>query len=231
MKRLRENQALFEERQLFGIRKLKLGVASVAIAAAFSLGTASGHTTVAAESLTSVEPIDGAVMVKSGAADQEQGSNELPEATDISDIAGTSDVTKVSAAVNADTVKEVQPVAVPLVEDQAQEETTDQSQPSSSIVPVTTDSSLETPEATSSEAPIAAQTLRLHFKTLPAQDLSSLGLWVWDDVETPSDQLGGWPTGATNFSLAKTDDYGYYMDVKLSAEQAHKVSFLINNTK
>lgn len=66
MKRLRENQALFEERQLFGIRKLKLGVASVAIAAAFSLGTASGHTTVAAESLTSVEPIDGAVMVKSG---------------------------------------------------------------------------------------------------------------------------------------------------------------------
>lgn len=231
MKRLRENQALFEERQLFGIRKLKLGVASVAIAAAFSLGTASGHTTVAAESLTSVEPIDGAVMVKSGAADQEQGSNELPEATDISDIAGTSDVTKVSAAVNADTVKEVQPVAVPLIEDQAHEETTDQSQPSSSIVPVTTDSSLETPEATSSEEPIAEQTLRLHFKTLPAQDLSSLGLWVWDDVETPSDQLGGWPTGATNFSLAKIDDYGYYMDVKLSANQANKVSFLINNTK
>lgn len=187
MKRLGENQALFEERQLFGIRKLKLGVASVAIATAFSLGTASGQITAAAESLTSVEPADGAVMVKSEAADQ--GSNELPEATDISDIAGISDVTKVSAAVNADTVKEVQPVAVPLVEDQAHEETTDQSQPSSSIVSVTTDSSLETPEATSSEEPIAEQTLRLHFKTLPAQDLSSLGLWVWDDVETPSDQL------------------------------------------
>ncbi|WP_043029635.1 YSIRK-type signal peptide-containing protein, partial [Streptococcus equi] len=149
MKRLRENQVLFEKRQLFGIRKLKLGVASVAIATAFSLGTASGQTIAAAESLTGVEPTDGAVMVKSEAADQ--GSKELPEATDISDIASISDVTKVSAAVNADTVKEVQPVAVPLVEDQAQAEATDQSQPSSSIVPVTTDSSLETPEATSSE--------------------------------------------------------------------------------
>lgn len=43
MKRLRENQALFEERQLFGIRKLKLGVASVAIATAFLWGQLVGR--------------------------------------------------------------------------------------------------------------------------------------------------------------------------------------------
>src|SRR3712207_7117937 len=56
-----------------------------------------------------------------------------------------------SSDLNADTVKAVQPVAAPLVEDQAQAAATDQSQASSVLAPVTTDSSLERPEARSEE--------------------------------------------------------------------------------
>ena len=73
--------------------------------------------------------------------------------------------------------------------------------------------------------------IRIHFKALPAGDLSSLGLWTWEDVETPSASLGAWPAGATSFSQAKADSYGYYLDVKLIEGQRDKLSLLINNTK
>ena len=79
------------------------------------------------------------------------------------------------------------------------------------------------------EDKIAEGNIRLHFKTLPSDNLASLGLWTWDDVETPSSQKGSWPTGATSFSTAKKDDYGYYLDVKM-AEKRSKISLLINNT-
>lgn len=39
---------------------------------------------------------------------------------------------------------------------------------------------------------------------------------------------GPWPTGATSFAEAKQDDYGVYLDVKLSSAPK-KLSFLINN--
>ncbi|HEP1834762.1 TPA: pullulanase [Streptococcus suis] len=80
------------------------------------------------------------------------------------------------------------------------------------------------------EEPIEAGYFRVHFKTLPSDNLSSLGLWTWDDVEKPSSDLGAWPTGATNFSTAKQDDYGYYLDIKMKDETASKISLLINNT-
>ncbi|WP_334115251.1 pullulanase [Streptococcus parasuis] len=80
------------------------------------------------------------------------------------------------------------------------------------------------------EEPIEAGYFRVHFKTLPSDNLSSLGLWTWDDVEKPSPEVGAWPTGATNFSTAKQDDYGYYLDIKMKDETASKISLLINNT-
>ena len=43
-----------------------------------------------------------------------------------------------------------------------------------------------------------------------------------------SSQKGAWPTGATSFAEAKQDDYGVYLDVKLSSAPK-KLSFLINN--
>ena len=82
------------------------------------------------------------------------------------------------------------------------------------------------PQASAKDA-IAEGNIRFHFKTLPSQNLDSLGLWTWDDVETPSSQKGAWPTGATSFATAKEDDYGYYLDVKM-AEKRSKISLLIN---
>ncbi|WP_312248857.1 pullulanase [Streptococcus parasuis] len=80
------------------------------------------------------------------------------------------------------------------------------------------------------EEPIEAGYFRVHFKTLPSDNLSSLGLWTWDDVEKPSSEVDAWPTGATNFSTAKQGDYGYYLDIKMKDETASKISLLINNT-
>ncbi|SDB32245.1 pullulanase, extracellular [Streptococcus henryi] len=81
------------------------------------------------------------------------------------------------------------------------------------------------------EEKIQEGSIRIHFKALPEGEVSSLGLWLWDDVETPSDKVAGWPSGATSFSEARQDDYGYYLDVRLSQDQRSKLSFLINNTK
>lgn len=68
---------------------------------------------------------------------------------------------------------------------------------------------------------------RLHFKSLPSQQsLESLGLWLWDDVDSPS---ANWPDGAMPLAQAKKDDYGYYIDFKLSQNQKKQVSYLINN--
>ncbi|MTB64052.1 pullulanase [Streptococcus sp. zg-86] len=80
------------------------------------------------------------------------------------------------------------------------------------------------------EEDIQEGNLRLHFKKLPSDNLESLGLWTWDDVEKPSSQNGAWPTGATSFSEAKKDDYGHYLDVPLAAEKREKIGLLINNT-
>ncbi|MBJ6746090.1 pullulanase [Streptococcus sp. 121] len=78
--------------------------------------------------------------------------------------------------------------------------------------------------------PIEEGSFRVHFKELPSDNLDSLGLWSWDDVEVPSSDKGSWPTGATSFALAGRDDYGYYMDVRMKGERAKKISLLINNT-
>lgn len=39
------------------------------------------------------------------------------------------------------------------------------------------------------EEPIEAGYFRVHFKTLPSDNLSSLGLWTWDDVENHRQML------------------------------------------
>ncbi|MEX5398713.1 pullulanase [Streptococcus sp. ZJ93] len=87
-----------------------------------------------------------------------------------------------------------------------------------------------TSEGTAVEDEVKEGHLRLHFKKLPSENLGSLGLWTWDDVEKPSSQNGAWPTGATSFSEAKKDEYGHYLDVPLAAEKREKIGLLINNT-
>ena len=70
--------------------------------------------------------------------------------------------------------------------------------------------------------------LRVHVnKELTHDESSHLGLWVWEDVESPSEN---WPNGALRLNQAAKDDYGRYLDVKLSGDSAKKVGVLINNT-
>lgn len=76
------------------------------------------------------------------------------------------------------------------------------------------------------QEPIAKNHLRLHFKTLPADNPSSLGLWVWEDVAKPSTN---WPSGALNLDKIKKDAYGYYLDVELANNKQEKIGLLINN--
>ncbi|OKP73737.1 pullulanase [Paenibacillus sp. P3E] len=72
--------------------------------------------------------------------------------------------------------------------------------------------------------PVPEGQLRIHYNR-PAGDYSDQGLWLWDDVASPS---AGWPTGATPFPEGQTDAYGAYADVPLKAG-AKKVSFLVVN--
>lgn len=54
------------------------------------------------------------------------------------------------------------------------------------------------------------------------------GLWMWDDVATPSEATGTWPTGAVAFSNSQTDNHGAYVDVAFN-ENAQKISFIVVN--
>ncbi|GEN50223.1 pullulanase [Alkalibacterium pelagium] len=69
---------------------------------------------------------------------------------------------------------------------------------------------------------------RIHFASLPSDDLETLGLWIWNDVKEPSENRGAWPNGATSFTEAVQTDYGWYMDIEL-AENPQSIGFLINS--
>ena len=66
---------------------------------------------------------------------------------------------------------------------------------------------------------------RLHFEKLLHETPSQNGLWLWEDVETPS---SSWPTDAMSFGEATKTEYGYAIDIPL-AENPEKIGFLINS--
>lgn len=179
--------------EIFSIRKLSTGIASVGIAMTFIGGQ------VAADEVTESEPVvqDQGVEIK---------ETETP------------------------TVYQAEPVVVEsvLIDQPVPEKSVEMpdSQAQRSAV-------ADVPVPVSGEGksdPIEEGSFRVHFKELPSENVESLGLWSWDDVEVPSSDKGGWPTGATSFAQAGRDDYGYYMDVRMKGEQAKKISMLINNT-
>ncbi|MCM3364809.1 pullulanase [Niallia sp. CLA-SR-H024] len=65
-------------------------------------------------------------------------------------------------------------------------------------------------------------TVRIHYQR-DDQTYDKLGLWLWEDVESPS---VNWPTDALAFE--KTDRYGSYVDVKVK-DDSQKIGFLIVN--
>lgn len=76
---------------------------------------------------------------------------------------------------------------------------------------------------------VEARQLRIHFETIPEANIDSLGLWLWEDVKTPSDTVDQWPTGATPLTNLQTDHYGYYIDIPI-LDDAEKIGLLFNHT-
>ncbi len=66
----------------------------------------------------------------------------------------------------------------------------------------------------------AEEVIRVHYQRSDGA-YDRWGLWVWDDVRTPSNP---WPTGALRFS--GRDDFGAWVDIEL-ATAARKIGFLI----
>lgn len=201
-----------EKRQHFAIRRWKIGVASIAIFASVFLA---GNVLAQADETHSVENSSLSSTLAS-VANPSHIASTREDASDKLDLTPARFVQEnsPSSTTNAATTSP-----------SAKKESTEKKEDS-----VANSAEKATPVVeTKSEDKIAEGNIRLHFKTLPSDNLASLGLWTWDDVETPSSQKGSWPTGATSFSTAKKDDYGYYLDVKM-AEKRSKISLLINNT-
>ena len=194
----------------YSLRKYKLGLASVTIGAIFLSfsavqGVKADEAVSTLDSSTQVEPADSS-LTTSGLV------TETPTAP--------------VASENTSVSKVNEPVSLP-EENTGRTETSKLTETSENI-PKTVSTNNSQALTNASEDPIADGSIRLHFQELPSPDKASLGLWTWDDVETPSSQKGAWPTGATSFAEAKQDDYGVYLDVKLSSTPK-KLSFLINN--
>lgn len=72
--------------------------------------------------------------------------------------------------------------------------------------------------------PVPEGHLRIHYNR-PGNDYSGYGLWLWNDVASPS---ANWPVGATAFNLEQMDEYGVYLDIPLK-DGAKTVGFLVVN--
>lgn len=240
-----------EKRQHFRIRRLKVGVASIAISASVFLA---GNVLAQAEEANSVENTsietvqptsptsersdkvevtNHQAVVSEKSENQGQATNSLSATPSVANSSRTASTEESSSEkldlTQARSVRENTPASTTDSSTEVQsteKETAQAAEEKTATKPVEKVASDATP---AKEDKIEEGSIRLHFKTLPSENLASLGLWTWDDVETPSSQKGSWPTGATSFSMAKKDDYGYYLDVKM-AQKRSKISLLINNT-
>ena len=199
----------------YSLRKYKLGLASVTIGAVFLSFALGGQTVLGQESSAEVLPASQLITESNTSQPQTQERSEE-----------NSNLTQAGTALR-DTNPANQDQLV-VTDSQAPESSPEKehTSPTSSTEPVVLPHSSVT--NTPSEEPISQGSIRLHFEELPSKDKESLGLWTWGDVETPSSEVGSWPTGAGSFATAKQDDYGVYLDVKLT-DKAQKLNFLINN--
>ncbi len=75
--------------------------------------------------------------------------------------------------------------------------------------------------------PVPENHLRIHVQR-EAEDYDEVGLWIWEDVATWSEDIAGWPEGSTWLEDKPRTDFGTYVDVEL-AEDPEEVGFLLNN--
>ncbi|WAA12103.1 pullulanase [Fervidibacillus halotolerans] len=71
---------------------------------------------------------------------------------------------------------------------------------------------------------IPENTLRIHYQRTDG-NYENLGLWLWGDVEMPSQN---WPSGGTPFIIDQQDDYGVYLDIPIKYN-AKNIGFLVLN--
>lgn len=195
-----KKETVGKERQHFSLRTLTYGTASVLLSASFCVvGNMMVQAEEASSDIAKVQ-VDSATPKEDGIKDKEQ-TEDSQETPDKS----LGETSQASASEPADSDKAT---------GQADTEAT------ASVFRSATVGKVDE---------IKEGSIRLHFKKLPSDNLANIGLWTWDDVEKPSSQNGAWPVGATKFSEAKQDEYGYYLDVPLSATKREKISFLIND--
>ncbi|QKS72653.1 pullulanase [Paenalkalicoccus suaedae] len=68
-------------------------------------------------------------------------------------------------------------------------------------------------------------TVRIHYSREDA-NYDNWAVWSWGDVATPSEDVNGWPDGATDFE--EVGRYGAYVDIELQ-EDAEEINFLFLN--
>src|SRR5699024_6793934 len=173
----------------FGLKKLKVGVVSVAMTA----GILVSHNTllqVNAEELV----VESTVELVSDEAVEELPQVEAP-------VEDLTEETVEEGIVEEDPSEESPIEESPIEESPIEESTEEIAESEESVEETLTEESETVSTLSVATLPeIAEGDFRLHFDELPEGDPSSMGLWMWGDVETPSDQLGGWPNGATNLS-------------------------------
>ncbi len=77
--------------------------------------------------------------------------------------------------------------------------------------------------------PVPDGLLRVHYQRAD-QQYGHMGLWLWGDVKTPSEQAGSWPGGAAAFDGNQTTSYGAYLDIPLKDNAAHLNFIVVDKT-
>lgn len=276
-----QNKHQVEKQVRYSIRKMKVGVASVAVATGLIFSSQFALNQVHAEALVdetvlttqAVEALEAPSMIA-----EALGVDTLPNETDTDllteDLLTTSEVVDewmvesqvpleenlsldlaeadltvatqsvptealparmMMATTSADTTEatetlsEASPLAEAVATNTLTNEPVETSEPAITNEPVETATFSTTATPVAEElAPIEDGYFRLNFKGLSDEALETYGLWYWGDVSTPSDQVGGWPDGATSFNEAIETAYGHYLDIELK-DNAKRIQFLINS--
>lgn len=232
-----------EKREYFGIRKLKVGVASVAIATALFWGA--GLTSVSADQITAQAATSEVVSETSSPDDSSEALLESEKAVDVNQTIETVNASDVVDNSESQSTEPESPVVEETEPESQPQEVISQTQEvqgtaaTAEIADVKTVTSAENsnqvnllkssqPDNQVSNPPIAEDTIRMHFQAVTDDNYTQYDLWTWGAVAEPSDG-NNWPAAATPFSANQKDDFGYYIDVRQAASHGDIGYLLLKN--
>lgn len=181
-----------EKRHYFGIRRLKVGVASVVIASGFLFGGA--QLAKADETKATTSPATEAVSAANSEALPKPAGEAKAEEVDSSAKKKVQNREAQGKLLLAEAVPSQSPENTEVQESKGASAAPEAAGQEATEAAVSSEKDkqevVSQPLASeaSAKATIEEGHIRFHFKTLPSQNLDSLGLWTWDDVETPSSQ-------------------------------------------